>query len=63
MLTRRHFLRAAAAGTPVWQASPEPVRQAVAKGASSARQRRAPLAVAAGVLIVGYLAIRWWRKR
>lgn len=55
--------RAAAAGTPAWEATPEPVRQAVAKGASSARQRRAPLAVAAGVLVVSYLAIRWWRKR
>lgn len=49
---------AAAAGT-VREATPEPVRQAVAKAASSARQRRLPLAAAAGVLIAGYLAIRW----
>jgi hypothetical protein len=55
--------RVVAVGTPVWQATPEPVRQAVAKGASSARQRRAPLAVAAGMLAVGLLAVRWWRRR
>jgi len=55
--------RVASAGVPVWQAMPEPVRQAAAKAASTARQRRVPLAVAAGVLIVGYLAIRRWRRR
>ena len=55
--------RVAAVGTPVWEATPEPVRQAVAKGASSARRRRAPLAVTAGMLALGYLTIRWWRRR
>jgi hypothetical protein len=55
--------RAAAVGTPVWEATPEPVRQAVAKGASTIRQRRAPLAVAASALLAGYLAVRWWRRR
>ncbi len=55
--------RVAAVAAPVWEAAPEPVRQAVAKGASSARRRRVPLAVAAGVLMAGYLAIRWWRRR
>lgn len=55
--------RLVAAGTPVREATPEPIRQALVKGASSARQRRAPLAVAAGVLAFGYLAIRWWRRR
>lgn len=55
--------RLVAVGTPVRQATPEPVRQAIAKGASNARRRRAPLAVAAGVLFFGYLAIRWWRRR
>jgi Protein of unknown function (DUF3618) len=55
--------RAACAGAPVWQAMPEPVRQAVAKGASTARQHRLPLAVAAGVLMAGYLIIRRWRRR
>lgn len=51
--------RAAAAATPAWESAPEPVRQAVAKGASTARQRRVPLAAAAGALIVGYLAVKW----
>jgi hypothetical protein len=37
--------------------------QAVAKGASTARQHPVPLAVAAGLLIAGYLALRQWRKR
>jgi hypothetical protein len=55
--------RVRAAAAPVWEAMPEGVQQAVAKGASSARQRRAPLAVAAGALISGCLAVRWWRKR
>lgn len=50
--------RVAAAATPVWEATPAPVRKAVAKGASTARQRRVPLAAAAGALIVGYLVIR-----
>jgi hypothetical protein len=55
--------RVAAVGAPVWEATPEQVRRAVAQGASGARQRRAPLAVAAGALIFGSLALRWWRKR
>ena len=41
----------------------KPVRRAVANGASTAQQRRVPLAVAAVTLIAGYLAFRWWRKR
>jgi cobalamin biosynthesis Mg chelatase CobN len=48
---------------PVREATPEPVRRAVAKGARTANQRRVPLAVAAAALIAGYLALRWWRKR
>jgi ABC-type transporter Mla subunit MlaD len=55
--------RAAAVGTPVWEATPEPLRRAAAKGASGARQHRVPLAVAAGVLIGGCLLIKWWRRR
>jgi Protein of unknown function (DUF3618) len=55
--------RAAAVGTPVWEATPEPVRQAAAKGASTAKQRRVPLAAAAGLFIAGYLVIRWWGRR
>jgi hypothetical protein len=48
---------------PVRDATPEPVRRAVAQGASTAQQRRAPLAMAAVTLIAGYLVFRWWRKR
>jgi ABC-type transporter Mla subunit MlaD len=55
--------RVAAVGTPLWDATPESLRQAAAKGAGSARERRGPLAIAAGALIAGYLVIRWWRKR
>jgi cobalamin biosynthesis Mg chelatase CobN len=53
----------AAAGAPVWAATPEPARQAVAKGASSAREHRVPLAVVAGLLVVGLLIIRWRTRR
>jgi gas vesicle protein len=55
--------RTAAVVTPVWEAAPEPLRRSVARGASAARQHRVRLAVAAGVVIAGYLAIRWWGKR
>ena len=55
--------RAAAVGAPVWEATPEQVRRAVTKGANSARERWVPLAVAAGVLIVGCLAVRQWNRR
>lgn len=54
---------AAGTATPVWGAVPEPVRQAVTKGAGRARQHPAPLAVAAGVLVAGFLVVRWWRRR
>jgi Protein of unknown function (DUF3618) len=54
--------RAAAVGTPVWEATPEPVRQAVTKGASTAKRRRVPLAAAAGLFIAGYLVVRWLRS-
>jgi len=54
--------RVTAAVVPVWEATPEPVRQAVARGASTARQRKVPLAAAAGALIVGYLLIKWRRS-
>ncbi len=55
--------RTAAVVTPVWEAAPEPLRRSVARGASTARRHRVPLAVAAGVVIAGYLAIRWWGRR
>jgi len=51
----------AAIGTPVWEATPEQVRNVVAKGAAGARRRRAPLAIGVGVLVLGLLIIRRWR--
>jgi hypothetical protein len=47
----------------VREAAPEPLRRTVAGGASTAQQRRIPLAIAAVTLIAGYVALRWWRKR
>jgi Protein of unknown function (DUF3618) len=47
----------------VRETTPEAVRRAVARGASTAQQRRVPLGVAAITLIAGYLALRRWRKR
>jgi Protein of unknown function (DUF3618) len=55
--------RAAAVGTPVWEATPEQVRRVVTKGANGARERWLPLALAAGALVVGYLAVRQWSRR
>lgn len=55
--------RAAAVSAPVWEATPEQVRRTVTKGANGARERWMPLAVAAGVLIVGYLALRQRARR
>ena len=54
-------LRARAA--PVWQAMPEPVREVVSKGASTAKQRRVPLAAALLALGAGFVAFRWRRRR
>jgi hypothetical protein len=54
--------RVTAAAAPVWEATPEQVRQAVAKGVSTARQRRMQLAAAAGAVIAGYLLIKWRRS-
>ncbi|MGI9006041.1 MAG: DUF3618 domain-containing protein [Streptosporangiaceae bacterium] len=52
-----------AAGAPVWDAAPEPVRQAVAKGASGAKKRQVPIALAIGAVVVGLLVLRRWRRR
>jgi Protein of unknown function (DUF3618) len=52
-----------AAAAPVWEAAPEPVRQAVTKGASSAKERRVPIAVAIGAIIVLLVVLRRWRGR
>jgi len=55
--------RAAAVGTPVWQAAPEPLRHTLTKGFGTARQHRAPLTIAAAMLIASYQAFQWWRRR
>lgn len=55
--------RAAAVGTPTWEAMPEQVRRAVTKGSSGARERWLPLTAAAGVVIVGCLAVWQWKAR
>jgi phage-related tail fiber protein len=55
--------RAAAVSAPVWQATPEQVRWTMTKGASRARDQWVPLAAAAAVLIVGYLAFRQRGRR
>ena len=52
-----------AAGAPVWNATPEPVRNAVAKGANTAKERRVPIAIAVGALVAGLLVIRKLRSR
>jgi hypothetical protein len=54
---------AAAVAAPVWEATPEQVRSAVTKGANGAQERWVPIAVVAGVIIVGYVAIRQCTRR
>jgi hypothetical protein len=44
-------------------AMPDQARRAVSKGANGARQRWIPLAVAAGIVIIGCLAVRQWVVR
>ncbi len=61
-LAGQQVARVTAACAGLWQAAPEPARQAVSKAATSARQRRAQIAAAAGVLVLGGL-IRSRRKR
>jgi hypothetical protein len=55
--------QAQARTAPVRQATPEPVRRAVAKVASTAKQRPAPLVASGAALIAACVALRWWRKR
>jgi len=54
--------RVSAAGKPVWEATPEPVRRATTTGTTFAARYRVQLAVAAGALIVGYVIIRRVRR-
>jgi CHASE3 domain sensor protein len=43
--------------------TPEPVQRAAATAASTARQRRVPVAVAIGAVAVAWLLIARWRRR
>ncbi len=55
--------RPAVAGKRAWEATPQQLRRTSAKASHGAAQRRVPLAAAAGLLVVGYLVVRRWRRR
>jgi hypothetical protein len=55
--------RAKSVRSQVEQATPEPVRRAVTKGAQGARERWIPITVVTGILAIGYLALSQWRRR
>ena len=55
--------RVSAAAAPLWDAAPDPVKQAVSTGTEGARQYRRQLAIAAGVLVAGVVVLRWWNRR
>jgi hypothetical protein len=42
--------------------TPDGVKRTAAAGATGARQNRASLAIAAGVLVLGVVVVRWWRR-
>jgi hypothetical protein len=44
-------------------ATPEPVRRALVKGATTARARRRPLVAATAGLTIAWIALWWWRNR
>lgn len=46
-----------------WEATPEQLRQALAKGAGTARDHWVPLTVASGVVILDCLAVWQWKAR
>jgi Protein of unknown function (DUF3618)/Putative Actinobacterial Holin-X, holin superfamily III len=52
-----------ARAAPVWEAAPESVRCAAARGASTAKRHVVPLATAVVSLIAGYLTLQRWRNR
>lgn len=54
--------RIAAVGAPVWEATPEPVRHAIATTGGHSRLRRLPLAAAVGALLF-CVVIRWRSRR
>jgi hypothetical protein len=55
--------QASAAAAAISAATPEPVRGAVRKTAATARERRLPLALAAGLAALAGLITRWRRRR
>jgi post-segregation antitoxin (ccd killing protein) len=55
--------QAAAAAANISKATPEPVQRAAAKAAATAWQRRAPLAMAIGAVVLAWLVIARWRRR
>lgn len=57
--------RAAVAATSISKVTPEPVKQAAANAAATARRRRGPLAAAGaiGAAVLGWLLINRWRRR
>lgn len=50
--------RVSAAAAPLWDATPDSVKQAVSKGTAGARQYRRQLTIVAGVLVVGAVVVR-----
>ena len=54
---------ASAAAANISKATPEPVQRAATKAAAAARQRRMPLAVAIGAVVLAWLVIARWRRR
>jgi predicted TIM-barrel enzyme len=56
-------VRVSKAAVPLWDATPDSVKQAVSKGTSGARQYRKQLAIVAGVLVAGAVVVRWWTRR
>jgi CHASE3 domain sensor protein len=55
--------RVSEAAAPLWDATPDPVKQAVSKGTAGARQYRKQLVIVAGVLVAGAVVVRWWTRR
>ena len=55
--------RVSEAAAPVWDATPDSVKQAVSKGTAGARQYRKQLVIVAGVLVAGAVVVRWWTRR
>jgi hypothetical protein len=55
--------RVSEAAAPLWDATPNSVKQAVSKGTAGARQYRKQLAIVAAMLVAGAVVVRWWARR